>query len=61
MATLSAARHNPLIREHYQRLRAAGKPVKVARCASARKLLHIAYAVVSKREAFNPHAGKQAA
>ena len=61
MATLSAARHNPLIRAHYQRLRAAGKPVKVARCAAARKLLHIAYAVVTKREMFNPHFGKQAA
>lgn len=61
MATVSAARHNPLIRAHYQRLRAAGKPVKVARCAAARKLLHIAYAVVKKREMFNPHFGKQAA
>ena len=60
MATLSAARHNPLIRTHYERLRAAGKPVKVARCASARKLLHIAYAVVRKREVFNPQQGKQA-
>jgi transposase len=59
MATVSAARHNPLIRAQYQRLRAAGKPVKVARCASARKLLHIAYAVVKKREVFNPQQGKQ--
>lgn len=55
MATLSAARHNPLIRGQYQRLRAAGKPTKVARCACARKLLHLAYAVVTKGQAFDPH------
>lgn len=58
LATLSAARHNPLIRAQYQRLRAAGKPPKVARCAAARKLLHLAYAVVSKRVAFDPHYGQ---
>ncbi len=40
MATLSAARHNPAITVFYERLRAAGKPHKVARCAAARKLLH---------------------
>jgi len=40
MATLSAARYNPAIRACYQRLRAAGKPQQVARCAAARKLLH---------------------
>ena len=54
MATLSAARHNPLIRAQYERLRAAGKPRKVARCACARKLMHLAYAVVSKGERFDP-------
>jgi len=58
MATLSAARCNPLIRAQYQRLRAAGKPKKVARCAAARKLLHLAYAVVTKREPFDPDYGK---
>ena len=55
MATLSAARCNPIIRAQYQRLRAAGKPPKVARCAAARKLLHLAYAVVTKGEPFDPH------
>ena len=45
MATLSAARYNPAIKAFYQRLRAAGKPVKVARCAAARKLLHQAWAL----------------
>jgi len=42
MATLSAARHNPAIRAFYARLRAAGKALKVARCAAAHKLLHLA-------------------
>jgi transposase len=55
MATLSAARHNPVIRAQYQRLRAAGKPTKVARCAAARKLMHLAYAVVTKGERFDPN------
>jgi transposase len=59
MATLSAARCNPAIRAHYKRLRAAGKPSKVARCAAARKLVQLAYAVVTKRQRFDPHYGKQ--
>lgn len=52
LATLSAARHNPTIKTFYDRLRAVGKPMKVARCAAARKLLRIAWAVVTKRQAF---------
>jgi transposase len=54
MATLAAARFNPAIKIYYERLRAAGKPMKVARCACARKLLHIAYAVVTHQQAFDP-------
>ena len=54
LATLTAARFNPAIKATYERLRAAGKPAKVARCAAARKLLHLAFAVVSKREPFDP-------
>jgi transposase len=54
MATLTAARFNPVIQAQYERLRAAGKPAKVARCAAARKLLHLAYAVVTKKRAFDP-------
>lgn len=53
-STLSAARFNPLIKPFYDRLRAAGKPPKVARCAAARKLLHLAYAVVTKERDFDP-------
>jgi transposase len=54
MATLSAARYNPAIKAFFQRLRAAGKPKKVARCAAARKLLHQAWALGSKLQRFDP-------
>ncbi len=39
MGALVASRHNPAIRDFYQRLLAAGKPKKVALIASMRKLL----------------------
>jgi transposase len=39
MAALVAARHNPILRDFYLRLRAAGKPTKVALTATMRKLL----------------------
>jgi transposase len=54
MASISAARWNPLIKASYDRLRAAGKPVKVARCAAARKLLHQLWAIGTKQQVFNP-------
>ena len=54
MATLSAARYNPAIKAFYERLRAAGKPMKVARCAAARKLLHQAWALGTKGRRFDP-------
>jgi transposase len=54
LATLSATRFNPQIKAFYTRLRAAGKPAKVARCAAARKLLHLAWAVVTKGRAYDP-------
>ncbi len=46
MATLSAARYNPPIKEFYKRLRQAGKPAKVALIACERKLLVILNAVL---------------
>ena len=45
LASLSAARYNPAIKALYERLRAKGKPMKLARCAAARKLLHLAWTV----------------
>jgi hypothetical protein len=59
MATLSAAQHNPTLTAFYTRLRAARKPEKVARCAAARKLLHIAWAVVTKAQWFDPNYAPQ--
>lgn len=59
LATLSAARYNPIIQRFYDRLRTAGKPTKVARCAAARKLLHLAWAVVTKGRMFDPHYGRE--
>jgi transposase len=41
MASISAIRSNPKLREFYQRLRAKGKPAKVAITAVARKLVVI--------------------
>ncbi|MBA3789689.1 MAG: IS110 family transposase [Rubrobacter sp.] len=49
MATLSATRYNPAIREFYGRLVAAGKPKKVALTACMRKLLAIVGAVLRNR------------
>lgn len=46
MATLSATRHNPVIREFYERLVSAGKPKKVALTACMRKLLAILNAMM---------------
>jgi hypothetical protein len=54
LATRTAARCNPMITAYYERLRAAGKPNKVARWAAARKLLHLAWAVVTKRHPVDP-------
>ncbi len=39
MATLSAVRHNPVLKAFYTRLREAGKTAKVTLVASMRKLL----------------------
>jgi len=46
MAALVAARRNPVIATLYQRLRAAGKPAKVALVACMRKLLTILNAML---------------
>ncbi len=39
MPTLVATQHNPILKAFYQRLRAKGKPAKLALTATARKLL----------------------
>ena len=45
MGALVASRHNPAVRDLYQRLLAAGKPKKVALVACMRKLLVILNAI----------------
>jgi transposase len=49
MSALVAARHNPVIRAFYQRLRKAGKAAKVALTACMHKLLTILNAMVKNR------------
>ena len=45
MATVTAIRHNPAIRDFHTRLCAKGKPKKVALVAAMRKLLTVLNAV----------------
>lgn len=54
LPTLAATRHNPWLRRFYGRLRAAGKPPKVALVAAMRKLLHAVYSVAKNRRPFTP-------
>lgn len=49
MAALVAARHNPVMARFYQRLRAAGKPGKVALVAVMRRLLTILNAMIKNQ------------
>ena len=60
MATLSATRFDPTIKAFYERLRAAGKPAKVALVACMHKVLTIINAVLKSGvpwQASYPHAG----
>ena len=56
MATLSATSHNPVIREFYGRLVAAGKPKKVALTACMRKLLTILNAMIKYGNSWSSNA-----
>lgn len=53
-ATMSAVQHNEVIKRFYEQLRARGKAAKVARCACARKLMHLCYGVVRTGRDFDP-------
>ena len=55
MPALTAAQHNPALRSLYQRLRAAGKPGKVALTAVMRKLVVIANAMLRKQTDWAQH------
>lgn len=54
-AAVSAASFNPIVQAFYDRLRANGKPVKVARMAATRKLVHLAFAIATKEQLFDRH------
>jgi hypothetical protein len=54
MVVLNAVRCNPWQRQYYERLRAAGKPGKVAVVAAMRKLLTAVWSVATHRKAFVP-------
>ena len=50
MPTLCAIRHNPILREFYQRLRARNKPAHVALTAAMRKMLCVLNRLLSDPE-----------
>lgn len=54
MAALVGTRFNPTLKVFYQRLRAAGKPAKVALVACMRKLLTIINSMIRHRQCWNP-------
>ena len=57
MGALVATRHNPVLKEFYERLLASGKPKKVALVACMRKLLSILNALMRDRVVWrSPHA-----
>jgi transposase len=55
MAALVGLKHNPVLRVFYERLRAAGKPFKVAATACMRKLLTILNAMLHQNRRWDPH------
>ena len=54
MSTLVAVRYNPVLKDFYERLRAAGKAAKVALTACMRKLLTILNAMVKHHTPWQP-------
>ena len=56
MGALVATRHNPIIKDFYHRLLAAGKPKKLALTACMRKLLLILNAMVKSGQPWRPPA-----
>jgi len=54
IATVAAVRCNPVLKPFYLRLRAGGKPAKVALVAASRKLLTILNAMLKTKTAWKP-------
>ncbi len=59
MATLTAKRCNPVIRDMYARLVAKGKPAKAALVACMRKLLSILNTMIRNDQLWNPKPNPQ--
>ena len=54
MNALIGMRHNPVLKTYYLRLRAKGKPAKVALVATMRKLLLILNQMIRNRTPWSP-------
>ena len=54
MAALVASRHNPVLAAYYRRLRAGGKPTKVALVATMHKLLTILNTMMKRQTFWTP-------
>lgn len=54
LAAMAASRYNPVLKAFRERLRAAGKPAKVALIAVARKLLTILNAIIRENNTWQP-------
>lgn len=57
MPSLTAWRHNPLIRKFCERLKETGKNGKAIVCAAMRKLIHISFGVLKSGKPFDPNFG----
>lgn len=55
MAAVAAARHNPQLREDYERLRNAGKKAKVALTALMRKIVVLASVLIKENRVWTPN------
>ncbi|MBS0351855.1 MAG: transposase, partial [Proteobacteria bacterium] len=55
MPALVAIKHNPIIRNFYERLKARGKPSMVIVCVVMRKLLHMIFGILKNKCVFNPN------
>jgi transposase len=58
MAAVVCIKHNPDIRDHYQRLLKNGKSKKSALCAAMRKLVHICFGVLKHQQPYQPRTGE---
>lgn len=52
MAAISAKQHNPILKEHYERLIARGKSKMSALCAVMRRLVQMSYGVIKHQKVF---------